>query len=288
MKPIGLFRLAALVFVAVSFVVFGDTAGKLLTSKGVDPVFVAWSRFAFAAIILLPFSSLSPKELPTMFEWPVFLRTVFIVCGICCILMAFKTEPIANVFGAFFIGPIVSYLLAMLFLGERPSTGRSILLVIGFFGVMLVVKPGFGASIGIVFALLSGVCYGCYLAMTRIVAGRIRPRLLLMSQLVVGALLLTPLGLSAGFPEFDSATVAFIAISALGSATGNYLLVLANRNAEASLIAPLVYSQLFVATIMGGIVFREWPDVYAFSGLALIAFSGFATLWIVQKPLRNV
>ena len=55
MRPVDLPGLVALVFTIVTCVVLGDTAGKLLTAKGGEPVVVAWSRFLIAALVLLPF-----------------------------------------------------------------------------------------------------------------------------------------------------------------------------------------------------------------------------------------
>lgn len=288
MHSSSLLRLAGVVFAAVTFVVIGDTAGKLLTARGVDPFFIAWTRFALAAAVLLPFSGLTLRELPNLRDWRVLVRGAFITVGICCILTALRTEPIANVFGAFFVGPIVSYVLATLFMGETPSRSRSILLALGFLGVLLVVKPGFGASTGMVFALAAGGCYGAYLAMTRTVAGLYRPRFLLMSQLIVGSILLTPFGLTVNFPDFGLPIVVFIIASALSSALGNFLLVVASKSAEASLVAPLVYSQLFSATVAGLLVFGELPDGYAMLGLMLIAISGFGSLFIHHKQARHV
>ena len=278
-----LLRVAAIVFVAVTLVVLGDTAGKLLTSGGVNPLIVAWSRFALAAIVMLPFSALTKAERRELWDWRVLLRAVFIVCGICSILTALKTEPIADVIGAFFIGPIVSYLLAIVFLGERPSLARSALLTLGFCGVMLVVKPGFGVSFGIGMALVAGCCYGSYLVMTKLVAGEFRPRALLMSQLMIGAIILTPIGLSVQMPELSLNITLLLIGSACGSAVGNYMLVVASRMAEASLIAPLVYSQLISATVVGVWVFGDWPDVYSMLGLVLIAMSGFGSLLLVKR-----
>ncbi|MCV6595434.1 MAG: DMT family transporter [Silicimonas sp.] len=279
----AMIRLALLVFTAVTCVVLGDTAGKILTGGGVDPVIVAWSRFVLAAAVLLPFSGLTRGELGQFRDWRVLLRGALIACGIFCILTALRSEPIANVFGAFFIGPVVSYGLAILFLGERPSASRGVLLALGFVGVMLVVKPGFGISPGMIFALGAGSCYGAYLTMTRAVAGAYRPRFLLISQLLVGSVLLTPPGLSAEIPAFDAAVVALILLSAVGSALGNFLLVVANRTAEASLISPLVYSQLISATVLGILVFGDWPDALTLAGLGLIACSGVGSLILYQK-----
>lgn len=278
-----LLRLIATIFIAVTCVVIGDTAGKLLTGGGVDPFIVAWSRFFLAALMLLPFSRLTPRELPALLNRSVLLRAVFIVCGICCILTALKTEPIANVFGAFFVGPVVSYILAIVFLGERPSIQRNLLLAIGFAGVMLVVKPGFGSSAGMAYALAAGTFYGAYLVMTRALAGSFRPRFLLISQLLIGAVVLAPFGLRSNFPVPDMPLFALLLISAVGSAVGNYLMVMASRKAEASLIAPLVYSQLISATGLGIVVFGDWPDLISLAGLMLIAVSGLGSLLIHQR-----
>lgn len=274
----ALFGLIGIVFTAVTCIVIGDTAGKLLTSGGVDPFLVAWSRFGLAAIIILPFSGLIKAELPALLNWRILLRSLFVVGGICGMLSALKTEPLANVFGAFFVGPIVSYILAILFLGEKPSRLRGWLLALGFFGVMLVVKPGFGASAGIFYALGAGVCYGAYLVMTRTVAGQYRPRFLLISQLLIGTIILTPVGLSVEMPPFTLPVTSLLVLSALASALGNYLLVIANKTAEASLIAPLIYTQLISATVLGVLVFGDWPDIASLLGLTLIAASGFGSL----------
>ncbi|WP_306142455.1 DMT family transporter [Roseibium sp. MMSF_3412] len=278
MSALDLCRLAGTVFLAVTLVVTGDTCGKLLTQSGVDPFIVAWTRFAIAALVLWPLARMQWQELGPMKDWRVILRTVFIAGGISSILTALETEPIANVFGAFFIGPIISYMLAVIFLKERPSATHTVLLAVGFFGVLLVVKPGFGMTTGTLFALLAGTFYGCYLFMTKLLAGAMRPTRLLMSQLLIGTVLLTPFGLSSPMPVNETGVWLLIIASALTSAAGNYLLVIANRTADASLVAPLVYTQLISATVLGVVVFGDWPDTIAFAGLFLIAASGLGSL----------
>ena len=210
------------------------------------------------------------------------LRGCFISGGIFSILTALKTEPIANVYGAFFIGPIVSYGIAYLFMGEAVSRSKTLLLLVGFIGVLMVVQPGFGMSSGILFALLAGCCYGSYLATTRLVAGAFTPPLLLISQLMIGSVVLLPVGMSETLLTLNATSYFLIGLSAIFSAAGNYLLVLANRWAEATLIAPLVYSQLISASTAGLVVFGDWPDRLSFVGLSLILVSGFGSL-MLQK-----
>ncbi|MEO0979702.1 MAG: DMT family transporter, partial [Pseudomonadota bacterium] len=169
-------------------------------------------------------------------------------------------------------------ILAVVFLRERPSTTHTFLLAVGFLGVLLVVKPGFGMTTGTLFALLAGTFYGSYLFMTKLLAGAMRPTRLLMSQLLIGTVLMTPFGLSSPFPVNETGVWLLIIASALTSAAGNYLLVIANRTADASLVAPLVYTQLISATVLGVAVFGDWPDTIAFAGLFLIAASGLGSL----------
>ena len=279
---VNLFKLALITFVAVSLVVFGDTAGKLLTAQGVAPGLVAWSRFALAAVLLFPFVRVRKTDLLMLRDWRVLLRGCLISGGIFSILTALKTEPIANVYGAFFIGPIVSYGIAYLFMGESVSRSKTLLLLVGFIGVLMVVQPGFGMSSGILFALLAGCCYGSYLATTRLVAGAFPAPLLLISQLMIGSFVLLPVGISEPLLSLNAKSYFLIGLSAIFSAAGNYLLVLANRWAEATLIAPLVYSQLISASIAGLVVFGDWPDGLSFVGLSLILVSGFGSL-MLQK-----
>jgi drug/metabolite transporter (DMT)-like permease len=277
---VNIFKLASVTFVAVSLVVFGDTAGKVLTGQGVAPGLVAWSRFALAAVLLFPFVRVKKSDLMMLRDWRVMLRGCFISGGIFSILTALKTEPIANVYGAFFIGPIVSYALACLFMGEEVSRSKTVLLLVGFVGVLMVVQPGIGMSPGILFALLAGCCYGCYLATTRLVAGAFPAPLLLISQLMIGSLLLAPVGVTGPLLSLQVSSYFLIGLSAIFSAAGNYLLVLANRWAEATLIAPLVYSQLISATFAGLIIFGDWPDPLSLVGLLFILVSGFGSLML--------
>lgn len=276
-KPVGI------VFTALCLIVCGDAAGKMLTSSGVSPFFVAWSRFGIAAILLLPIFGMRLRDLRLTLDWRILLRASFIVGGVCCILTALRTEPMANVFGAFFVGPVISYFLAALVLKEKIAPARTILLLLGFLGVMLVVKPGFGATQGIAFALAAGCLHGAYLVATRWLAGQYKPTFLLISQLLAGAFALLPLGLSTTPPVMSMRDIFLVCSSAIASAAGNYLLVVANKTTPASLIAPLIYTQLIAATAVGYVVFSDWPTTMTLIGLTIVLSSGLLSLWFAQR-----
>ncbi|MGJ8611993.1 MAG: DMT family transporter [Octadecabacter sp.] len=268
---------------SMTFIVGGDVAAKLLSQDGVSPIFVAWTRFALACVVLLPISGVSRADLPALRDGRIWLRALLIMGGISCILTALRTEPVANVFGAFFVGPIVAYALSALLLKERITMVRTVLLAVSFAGVLLVVKPGFGASIGLAFAVLAGVFHGSYVVATRWIAGLYRPRFLLISQLFLGAIVLAPFGLAAMPTALTWAGLTLITISALGSAAGNFLLVTLSKTTPSSVIAPLIYTQLISATVLGYLVFSDWPDMASFVGLAIIFCSGVASLAMSRR-----
>lgn len=277
-----LLRAALIMSAGMCFIPVGDTAGKLLGGAGVAPVFVAWSRFGLGAILVLAVMRGRGFEFRVFRDWRYWARALLITVAVTCILTALTTEPIANVFAAFFVGPILSYFLAARALGETITRARTVLLFAGFCGVLMVVRPGGDISAGIGWALLAGMLYGCFLVATKWLSGTVAPRSLLLSHLTIGALLLTPWGIAA-MPEADGTTIALVLASAAASAIGNLLHTIATRMADASRLAPLVYVQLVSATVMGILVFGEWPDGWSLAGLALLLASGFGAFFLQRR-----
>lgn len=275
-------RALPLMLVAMALIPAGDTAGKLLTGdisvggQGAAPLFVAWSRFALGALLIAPFV-LRIVPLCLFADWRIWARGLLLVGGITSILTALSSEPIANVFAAFFVGPILSWLLSVWLLREPFSILRFGLICLGFVGVILVVKPGFGMTPGMGFAVLAGLFYGGYLVMSRAMAGVARPRALLLSQLAIGALILAVPGLWT-MPQITPEIAGLTFISAACSMLGNLLLIMAYRRAEASRMAPFVYTQLIWAMLFGALIFEALPDGLALAGIALVLASGLASL----------
>jgi drug/metabolite transporter (DMT)-like permease len=268
-------RAILIMFMAMSLIPAGDSAGKILTSQmGVAPVFVAWSRFAIGMIILIPFI---PDQTRALFgNWRIWIRAAMICGGITCIQTALQTEDVANVFAAFFVGPLLSYVLAAVFLREPITLLRSTLILIGFAGVLLVVRPGVDVSVGLLWALAAGTFYGIFLTMTRWLSGLASPLQLSFTQLVISVGLLLPFGLMQ-LPEFSAPIAALTVTSAACSMLGNLLMLYAYRIAPATKIAPMIYFQLLSAVGLGWVLFGALPDVMTWIGLAIILSAGIAS-----------
>lgn len=274
----------ALMVIAMSLIPVGDAAGKILTGgHGVEPGVVACARFAVGAAMIAILVG-GRVEVRLYRDPRIWLRAALIAAAIACILTALRTEPLADVFGAFFVGPLVSYALAVLLLRERVAPLQTVALGVGFAGVVLVVRPDAilagEAGPGILFAAAAGVLYGAFLTASRWVGGAYPPRQLMLSQTGLGTLLLVPIALPGlgTLPPLDGAVAALFLLSGIASASGNLLLVVAYRRTGASVLAPFVYTQLASAMLIGWIVFRDWPGPSALAGMGLLVAAGVGTL----------
>ena len=277
-------RAVIIMCLAMSCIPLGDTFGKLLAEDGVAPIFVAFTRFAIAAVLLLPF--LPSGSFAALRHWQLWLRAALITGGITCILTALSTEPLANVFGAFFIAPVISYVLSAWLLGEAASRLRTLLLLIGFVGVLMVVQPGLDMRPGLLFAVAAGIFYGSFLTASKWVVGLAPPLTLMFSQLILSAGFTLPFALAA-LPPLDLTVMTLASASSLGSLAGNLLLIYAFTLAASTKLAPFVYFQIVAATLLGVVVFGEFPDALSAAGIAVILISGFATLFLrTPAPLR--
>lgn len=276
---------ALLVFVillGMTLIPLGDTAGKMLMGLGAQPIFVAWSRLFIGFAVILPLSGIKFAEIKLLFNWRLLFRASLFIAAVTCLINAARTESIANVFGAFFIGPLLSYFFAAIFLKEKITFLRSVLLLVGFCGALMVIKPGFGMTTGLGFATLSGFFYGSLLVVTRWLAGSYRPHLILLSTLLTGAVVLMPLGVNS-LPQVDTQIIILVLVSALGSAFGNLIIVKVSQKLPASVVAPFVYTQLIAATVFSVLVFDSWPDALSLIGLTILFVSGLASFAVANR-----
>ena len=178
-------------------------------------------------------------------------------------------------FGAFFIAPMISFVLSVWLLKERVRVVQAIMVVIGFMGVLLIVRPGFEASAGLGWALLAGCCYGAFLTVSRWLAGQVALGGLMLTQMVGPVILTTPFVIG-NVPDMTPQIAMLTFFSATGSMIGNVLMLFAYKMQEASKLAPFVYFQLITAVALGWLIFGDLPQVLTMVGMALIVGAGIA------------
>ena len=266
-----------LTIIGALLIPLGDALAKYANAVyAIDIGFMAWSRFALGALLFAPIALAGGVRIADLMRPPVILRGLLISATVGAILQAASREPLANVYGAFFVAPILSFLLAVVFLRERAGLVRWALMFVGILGVLLVVRPDVGISTGMGFALAAGVLYAGFLVTNRSMSGRHRAFALLWAQLCVGAVVLWPFSGPFDISAATLPTVICIVLSAITSAMANLFLVMAYARVEASRLAPLIYCQLVGATAYGVVFFGVLPDAVALSGLVLLLVSGAA------------
>lgn len=202
-------------------------------------------------------------------------RSIGEVGGTFFFLSALFQLPIANVTAVLQILPLTITLAAALFLGETVGWKRYIAISIGFFGVLLIVKPGAdGFNIFSIYALIA-----TGFITLRDIATRQMPRNI-PSTLVslVTSVLVTLLGLVGSFfqpwVEIGALQLAYMIGAAAILMLGYICSILAMRDGEVSFVAPFRYSILIWALLLGYFVFGDVPDWISVIGAVLIVGSG--------------
>lgn len=282
-------RAAALMTAGMMFIPLGDSFAKLaLLETAYSNFTIAWTRFAIGLAMVLPIAVIAGKcrNLSASFWKAQLLRGSLIAATIACIITAVGQIPLADAFGAFFIGPAIATLLARFVISEPVSRAEWVAVVAGFIGVLFVIKPAsiLGGTIapGQLLALTGGCLYGCYLAATRWTSRVGPPLAQLAGQLGVGMVLLAPLAVG-DLIEHGLQSPHLLLGSGASSAIGNLLAIIAFGIVRAATLAPLVYSQLIAATLLGWLIFDELPDAATAFGLAIILLAGLSPLIFTRR-----
>ncbi len=189
--------------------------------------------------------------------------------------------PLATATVLFFSAPIWTTLFAPMVLGERVGPRRWAAVLIGFVGVLIVVRPG-SLEIGppVFAALGSSALFAGVLLMSRKVANRDGPWATYLSSVVVTVLLSLPITLPIWHLPATGYGWFLLAVVTLSSMVRNIADIQAYRFADASFLGPLSYLRLIIIAIAAYAWFGEVPDAYTWVGGAVIIA---AALYIAHR-----
>jgi len=197
---------------------------------------------------------------------------------------AAKSVGVTEAIAISFISPLVVTFLAWPLLGERITVVRLASVVIGFAGVLIVIRPGSSvfqwASLLIV---ASAVSYAVYQIIVRRVAAVDSPATTAFYS-ALGCTLVTSLFVSFYWKTPDNwRDVALMLSLGVSGGFGHYCVARAFSYAPANLIAPLNYTQMIGSVVVGYLVFAEVPDFYTWIGSAVIIVAGLLVGWQGRK-----
>lgn len=181
--------------------------------------------------------------------------------------------------------PILIAVISAQLLGERLDARRWIAILVGFAGVLLIVRPGSqGFHPAIILSLINAVLYALFNMLTRRLAATELAATTQLWSALGAAVLLTPFGLMAWTPPQDAITwFLVLAMGAFGG-LGHLMVTQAHRYASAAVLGPFLYQQIIYMTLFGWLIFGHVPDASVMGGAAIVVASG---LYLLYREFRR-
>jgi len=200
---------------------------------------------------------------------------------------ALRRMPVAEFTAIVMLTPVVATLVARLWLHERVSRLRWALVVGGFVGALIVIRPGSGiVGWAALMPLAAAFSNAAFQTMTSRFAPHEDPFTTNFFTGATGMTIATPLLLASAANPLEVLLAApalqvgaLVAVALLGT-TGHLLLILALGKAPASTLMPFQYAQLAVAALAGYLVFGLAPDGWSWLGMTIIGACGAASAWL--------
>jgi S-adenosylmethionine uptake transporter len=253
---------------------------------------VTWSRFFFQVIFMAPllYWTRGPwltRSLPLHAA-----RGALIAGATLCFFSGLAYLPMADAIAIFFIEPLLVTLLSALFFGETIHWRRITAIVAGFVGALIIIRPTF-AEVGYaaLFPLGAATCFSFYIVLTRKLVTDEDPIRLQFLAGIFGCLVMS-LALAWGSgADVDILSAAWpsnrhwqlLALLGLIAAVCHLLVVYAYRLASIGILAPFQYVEIIGATLLGLLIFGDFPDAETWLGIAIIVGSG---IYVFRREAR--
>ncbi len=227
---------------------------------------------------------------PAILSRPILVRAGCEVIGRLTFVLAITLTSLSSASAILQATPLLAIIGAAFFFGEEVGLKRWIAVVIGFIGVLMIIRPGLeGFESASLFAVIATLGFA-----GRDLATRGAPKVLSNMQLgVYGFFVLIPTGISMMLYSDEPMQIDFLSsIQITGAIIFGVIaynaLTIAMRTGDVSVVSPFRYTRLLFALILGVFVFGENPDLMTLLGSLLIVVSGGYTLIQSRKKAVSV
>jgi len=276
-----------------------DSTIRGLGSTGVPVLLIVTLRYSFQAIAMaLWLGRRGASGFATVHPRFQLLRGLLLLFTSLCSFFGVQYMPVPEFTAINMLTPVLVTLLAGLLLHERVSRLRWALVLGGFCGAVIVIRPGSGLfGWAVLFPLAGAVSYASFQVVTSRLAGQEDP---LTTHFYTGAVgmaallpalavyLLAPGGSAHLAPLSREGALAWAAMGLIGllGTVGHLLLILALGKARTSVLMPFTYFQIAVAACVGFLAFGHLPDRWAWVGMGVIAACGATTAALNLRGAR--
>jgi len=252
----------------------------------VPPMQSQFLRYAMGLLVLLPLVAWRgwrhylPKDIKGQF-WRGGMHTI----GLMLWFLALPRIPLADTAAIGFTGPIFIIIGARIFFGEPMHWDRSLAIVLGFVGVLIVVGPRLSGSGGWwhLVMLASAPVFAASFLITKALTRHETAGVILVWQAITVTLFSVPLALAVWQAITPLQWLAFVACGVLGS-SGHYCLTRSFAAADISATQSAKFLELLWSAFFGFVIFGDLPTQTTMLGGAVIAS---ATLWVARRESRR-
>ncbi|MFY0693390.1 MAG: DMT family transporter [Paracoccaceae bacterium] len=207
------------------------------------------------------------------------LRSLVEVGAAYFFISALFNMPIANVTAILQALPLTVTLAGAVFLGEAVGWRRLSAILIGFLGVMLIIRPGGeGFTIYSLYVLAAVACVTIRDLAARRMSRDVPSLLVALSAAIAVMLFSALMSFSIEWVQVSPKAATQLLAASVFVIGGYVFSVAAMRVGEIGFVAPFRYSSLLVALVLGFFIFREWPDALTLLGSAIVVATGLFTL----------
>ncbi|MBT3305642.1 MAG: DMT family transporter [Alphaproteobacteria bacterium] len=240
-------------------------------SADLHPFEIAFFRLLFGLLVLAPwFIKLGWAPLRTKRLGLMTLRGVLNIVCMLAFFYALSITPLAEVTALVFTAPIFATILAVFFFGERAGLKRWAAIGFGFFGAMVVLRPGFqDIGLGQWLALFAAIVWGVCMVLIKTL-GRTESSLTITvyMSLVMVPLAVLPAALVWQWPTGEQ----YLWLAAIGffGGFGQFAMTEALKVGETHVITPMDFTRLIWISVIAYLAFAEVPGLYTWIGGAII------------------
>ncbi len=276
----------------------GDAIAKIL-GPSIPLGQLVFTRFFVQACLLVPLVMWSGLEwrLSPRVRNLVVIRTILHILGIGFMFTSLMYLPLADTVAIAFVMPFIMLLLGRFVLNEEVGIHRMAACTVGFMGTLLVIQPNF-LAVGWV-ALMPvavAVIFALFMLTTRQIAKEADPIALQAVSGVIATVMLLPVmavGIAIDFKPLSVVSPILIewqllfAIGVLGT-LAHLLMTWSLRFAPSATLAPMQYLEIPVATLVGYLLFSEFPNTLAAAGITLTVAAGVYVVLREQATARRL
>lgn len=261
-----------------------DVAAKLASSS-VPVGQITTARFVIQCVLMAPVVWLMGLSLRVARGlWlALVIRSGLLFISTFCFIAAIRVMPLADALAIVFVAPFIVLLVGKFYFGEDVGPRRVGAALVGFVGVLFVIQPSFSAFGAVaLFPLGTAVGFAFYILVTRGLSRQVHPVSLQFYTGLFASVLCVPILIMAqgsGSVLLDPVWpegIAWTWLFGVGffATVSHMMMTYALSLAPSATLAPLQYLELPVATLLGYLVFGDFPNTLTLTGIAIIIGAG--------------